>query len=181
MSRVGKKPIAIPNGVTVDIKDNVITVKGPKGELVKSFPEEITVKVENNEIVVERPSDEKKFRALHGLVRALIANMVIGVTESYEISLQIVGVGFQGEVKSNKRLLLSLGFSHQILMDAPEGIVFSMTRDIIKVSGIDKQKVGEVAAQIRKLRKPEPYKGKGIRYVGEHIQRKAGKTAGAGV
>ncbi len=181
MSRIGKKPVVVPNGVTADIKDSVITVKGPKGELVKSFPEGITVKVENNEIVVERPSDEKKYRAYHGLSRALISNMVVGVTEGYEISLQIVGVGFQGEVKSNKRILLSLGYSHQILMDAPEGIEFSMTRDIIKVSGIDKQKVGEVAAQIRKLRKPEPYKGKGIRYVGEQIQRKAGKTAGAGV
>jgi len=179
MSRIGKKPIPLPNGVTVDIKDNVITVKGPKGELVKSFPEGITAKTENNKVVVERPSDEKKYRAYHGLTRALIANMVTGVTEGYEITLQIVGVGFQGEVRSNKRLLLSLGYSHQILMDAPEGIQFSVARDIIKVTGIDKQKVGEVAAQIRKLRKPEPYKGKGIRYVGEQIQRKAGKTAGA--
>lgn len=180
MSRIGKKPIEMPNGVTVDVKDNVITVKGPKGELVQSFPEGITVKVENNEIVVERPSDEKKFRAYHGLTRALIANMVTGVTEGYEISLQIVGVGFQGEVRGNKRLLLSLGYSHQILIDPPEGIEFSVARDIIKVSGIDKQQVGEVAAQIRKLRKPEPYKGKGIRYVGEQIQRKAGKAAGSG-
>lgn len=179
MSRIGKKPIPVPNGVTVDIKDNVITVKGPKGELVKSFPEGVTAKIENNEIVVERPSDEKKFRAYHGLTRSLIANMVVGVTEGYEISLQIVGVGFQGEVRGNNRILLSLGYSHQILMDAPEGIEFSVARDIIKVTGIDKQKVGEVAAQIRKLRKPEPYKGKGIRYVGEQIQRKAGKTAGA--
>ena len=179
MSRIGKKPIPLPNGVTVDIKDNVITVKGPKGELVKSFPEGITAKTENNEVVVERSSDEKKYRAYHGLTRALIANMVVGVTEGYEIALQIVGVGFQGEVRGNKRLLLSLGFSHQILMDAPEGIQFSVARDIIKVTGIDKQKVGEVAAQIRKLRKPEPYKGKGIRYVGEQIRRKAGKTAGA--
>ncbi|MCF7832888.1 MAG: 50S ribosomal protein L6 [Candidatus Marinimicrobia bacterium] len=179
MSRIGKKPIPLPNGVTVDIKDNVITVKGPKGELVKPFPEGITAKIENNEVVVERPSDEKKYRGYHGLTRALIANMVTGVTDGYEISLQIVGVGFQGEVRSNKRLLLSLGYSHQILMDAPEGIELSVARDIIKVTGIDKQKVGEVAAQIRKLRKPEPYKGKGIRYVGEQIQRKAGKTAGA--
>ena len=179
MSRIGKKPIPLPNGVTVDIKDNVITVKGPKGELVKSFPEGITAKTENNEVIVERPSDEKKYRAYHGLTRALIAHMVVGVTEGYEIALQIVGVGFQGEVRGNKRLLLSLGFSHQILMDAPEGIHFSVARDIIKVTGIDKQKVGEIAAQIRKLRKPEPYKGKGIRYVGEQIQRKAGKTAGA--
>ncbi len=179
MSRIGKKPIPLPNGVTVDIKDNVITVKGPKGELVKSFPEGITAKTENNEVIVERPSDEKKYRAYHGLTRALIANMVVGVTEGYEIALQIVGVGFQGEVRGNKRLLLSLGFSHQILMDAPEGIQFSVARDIIKVTGIDKQKVGEIAAQIRKLRKPEPYKGKGIRYVGEQIQRKAGKTASA--
>ncbi|MCD6337718.1 MAG: 50S ribosomal protein L6 [Candidatus Marinimicrobia bacterium] len=179
MSRIGKRPIPLPNSVTVDIKDNVITVKGPKGELVKSFPEGITAKTENNEIIIERPSDEKKYRAYHGLTRALVSNMVLGVTKGYEISLQIVGVGFQGEVRNNKRLLLSLGFSHQILMDAPEGIQFSVVRDIIKVTGIDKQKVGEVAAQIRKLRKPEPYKGKGIRYVGEQIQRKAGKTAGA--
>jgi len=179
MSRIGKKPIPLPNGVTVDIKDNVITVKGPKGELVKSFPEGITAKTENNDVVVERSSDEKKYRAYHGLTRALIANMIVGVTEGYEIALQIVGVGFQGEVRGNKRLLLSLGYSHQILMDAPEGIQFTVARDIIKVTGIDKQKVGEVAAQIRKMRKPEPYKGKGIRYVGEQIQRKAGKTAGA--
>ncbi|MDZ7795998.1 MAG: 50S ribosomal protein L6 [Candidatus Marinimicrobia bacterium] len=179
MSRVGKKPIPIPSGVTVSVKDNMITVKGPKGELVKPFHDEISVKVDNDQIVVERPSDEKKYRALHGLSRALINNMVTGVSEGYEISLQIIGVGFQGEVKSNKRLLLSLGFSHQILIDAPEGITFSLVRDILKVSGPDKQKVGEVAAQIRKLRKPEPYKGKGIRYLGEQIHRKAGKTAGA--
>ena len=180
MSRIGNKPIAVPNGVTVDIKDNVITVKGPKGQLVQSFPEGISVKLDNNVVIVERPSDERAFRAYHGLTRALINNMIVGVTEGYEISPQIVGVGYQGEVRSNKRLLLSLGFSHQILMDAPEGVEFSVARDIIKVSGIDKQKVGEVAAQIRKLRKPEPYKGKGIRYVGEQIQRKAGKAAGVG-
>lgn len=178
MSRIGKKPIEIPAGVTVDIKDSVVTVKGPKGEITQSFADGITVKLEDNSVVVERPNDEKQFRALHGLTRALIANMIEGVTNGYEISLQIVGVGFQGEVKSNKRLLLSLGYSHQILMDAPEGIEFTMNRDIIKVSGIDKQVVGEVAAQIRKLRKPEPYKGKGVRYVGEQIQRKAGKAAG---
>ncbi len=179
MSRVGKKPIPIPDGVTVNVKDNMITVKGPKGELAKPFHKDITVKTADGEIRVERPSDEKKHRALHGLVRALISNMVTGVSEGYEISLQIIGVGFQGEVKSNKRLLLSLGYSHQILMDAPEGISFSLVRDILKVSGPDKQKVGEVAAQVRKLRKPEPYKGKGIRYLGEQIHRKAGKTAGA--
>ncbi len=178
MSRVGKKPIDIPAGVTVDVKDNVITVKGSKGELSQSFAEGISVKVEENQVVVERPNDEKKFRALHGLTRALIANMIEGVINGYEIALQIVGVGYQGEVRANKRLLLSLGYSHQILMDAPEGIEFSMQRDIIKVNGIDKQLVGEVAAQIRKLRKPEPYKGKGVRYVGEQIQRKAGKAAG---
>lgn len=178
MSRIGKKPIEIPTGVTIDIKDNVIVVKGPKGELTQSFADGITVKQEENLIIVERCNDEKKFRALHGLTRALIANMFEGVVNGYEIALQIVGVGFQGEVKSNKRLLLSLGYSHQILMDAPEGIQFTMQRDIIKVNGIDKQLVGEVAAQIRKLRKPEPYKGKGVRYVGEQIQRKAGKAAG---
>lgn len=179
MSRVGKKPIPIPNGVTAEVKDNVITVKGPKGQLVQTIHDDITVKIENEEILVERPSDEKKYRALHGLTRALINNMVVGVADGYEISLQIVGVGFQGEVKPNKRILLSLGYSHQILLDAPEGVEFSVIRDIIKVSGIDKQKVGEVAAQIRKLRKPEPYKGKGIRYVGEQVQRKAGKAAGS--
>jgi large subunit ribosomal protein L6 len=179
MSRVGKKPIPIPDGVTVSVNKNVISVKGPRGELEKPFHEAMTVNVDDGRIHVERPSDEKKYRELHGLTRALISNMVTGVSEGYEISLQIVGVGFQGEVKSNKRLLLSLGFSHQILMDAPEGITFSLVRDILKVSGPDKQKVGEVAAQIRDLRKPEPYKGKGIRYLGEQIHRKAGKTAGA--
>ena len=178
MSRIGKKPIDIPAGVTVDVKDSVITVKGSKGELTQSFAEGISVKIEENTVIVERPNDEKKFRALHGLTRALIANMFEGVTKGYEIKLQVVGVGYQGEVRSNKRLLLSLGFSHQILIDAPEGIAFTMQRDIISISGIDKQLVGEVAAQIRKLRKPEPYKGKGIRYVGEQIQRKAGKAAG---
>ncbi|MCK4812322.1 MAG: 50S ribosomal protein L6 [Candidatus Marinimicrobia bacterium] len=179
MSRVGKKPIPIPNGVTADVKDNVITVKGPKGELVKSFNEELTVKIDNNEVIVERSSDEKKYRALHGLTRSLINNMIIGVSKGYEISLQIVGVGFHGEVKNNNRLLLSLGYSHQILMDAPKDISFSVKRDIIQVSGIDNQKVGEVAAQIRKFRKPEPYKGKGIRYLGEQVRRKAGKAAGS--
>lgn len=178
MSRIGKKPIEIPAGVTVDIKDNVIVVKGPKGELTQSFADGVTVKKVENEIIIECSSNEKKFRALFGLTRALIANMVEGVVNGYEISLQIVGIGFQGEVKNNKRILLTLGYSHQILMDAPEGIEFSVQRDIIKVSGIDKQLVGEIAAQIRKLRKPEPYKGKGIRYVGEQIQRKTGKTAG---
>jgi large subunit ribosomal protein L6 len=178
MSRVGKKPIPIPNGVTVDIKDNVVRVKGPKGELTTSVHADVSVSTDSGSLVVERSSDEKKVRALHGLTRALINNMIIGVSEGYEIALQIIGVGYQAEVKSNDRLLLSLGYSHQILMDAPEGISFNATRDIIKISGIDKQKVGEVAAQIRKLRKPEPYKGKGIRYVGEQVKRKAGKTAG---
>lgn len=178
MSRVGKKPIPIPKGVTVVIKDNVINVKGPKGELTNTFRDGISVKTAEGEVIVERAADDKKSRAFHGLTRALISNMITGVTEGYEITLQIIGVGYQGEVKSNKRLLLSLGYSHQILMDAPEGISFNVTRDIIRVSGIDKQKVGEVAAQIRKLRKPEPYKGKGIRYLGEKVQRKVGKTAG---
>lgn len=179
MSRVGKKPIPVPKDVTVDIKDNVVTVKGPKGELTNTFREGISVKTVGEEVLVERAADDRKSRAFHGLTRALINNMIKGVTEGYEITLQIIGVGYQGEVKGNKRLLLSLGYSHQILMDAPEGISFNVTRDIIKVSGIDKQKVGEVAAQIRKLRKPEPYKGKGIRYVGEKVQRKVGKTAGS--
>ncbi|MFA6618455.1 MAG: 50S ribosomal protein L6 [Candidatus Neomarinimicrobiota bacterium] len=178
MSRIGKKPIEIPAGVTVDIKDNVVVVKGPKGELTQSFTDGVTVKIDENQVIVECLSDEKKSRALHGLTRALIANMVEGVLNAYEIALQIVGVGFHGEVRSNKCLLLNLGYSHQILLDAPDGIEFSVQRDIIKVTGIDKQLVGEVAAQIRKLRKPEPYKGKGIRYVGEQIQRKTGKTAG---
>lgn len=178
MSRVGKKPIPVPEKVSVDIKDNVVTVKGPKGELSQAFNPELTVKVDNNQVVVERPNDEKKFRALHGLTRALISNMVMGVTEGYEKALRIVGVGYLAEMKGT-RMLLSLGYSHQILVDAPEGIVFKVERDIIKVSGIDKQKVGEVAAQIRKFRKPEPYKGKGVRYVDEHVQRKAGKTAGS--
>lgn len=178
MSRVGKQPIPVPEKVNVDIKDNVIAVKGPKGELSQAFNPELTVKVDNNMIVVERPNDERTYRSLHGLTRALISNMVTGVTEGYEKALKIVGVGYVAELKGT-RLLLSLGYSHQILVDAPEGIQFKVERDIIKVSGIDKQKVGEVAAQIRKFRKPEPYKGKGVRYVDEHIQRKAGKTAGS--
>lgn len=176
MSRIGKKPISLPAGVEVSIKDNAISVKGPKGVLEWDLPEDITVAQEGNELVVKRPGDLKKHRALHGLSRALLANMVQGVSAGFEKKLELVGVGYRAQMQG-KRLVISIGFSHPVEVDPPEGIEFevpAVTR--ITVKGIDKQLVGNTAAHIRAIRKPEPYKGKGIKYENEVIRRKAGKA-----
>ena len=177
MSRIGRLPIAIPAGVTVTVSaDKVVTVKGPKGELIKAMHEDMNIAVENNEVVVTRPSDKKEHKALHGLTRALINNMVIGTTEGYQKTLELVGVGYRAQLQGTK-LVMSLGFSHPVEILPLDGITFETpiaTKVIIK--GIDKQMVGAQAADIRRWRKPEPYKGKGIKYEGEHIRRKEGKT-----
>lgn len=175
MSRIGKQPIDIPDSVKVDIKENIVTVKGPKGTLSQEMSGGITAELDGKELKVIRPSDESTHRALHGLYRSLIANMVFGVTEGYEKSLEIVGVGYRAEL-SGKNLILRLGFSHPVKFEAPEGITFEVPSETqITVKGADKCLVGQIAANIRKLRKPEPYKGKGVRYKGEHVRRKAGK------
>lgn len=177
MSRIGKLPVVIPASVTATVDGQTVTVKGPKGELSVVVAEPITVALEGNEIAVARPNDERQNRSLHGLSRSLINNMVIGVTEGYKKTLEIVGVGYRVTPKGPTTLEFSLGFSHPVVINAPEGITFTVeTNTRFSVEGIDKQKVGEVAANIRKLRKPEPYKGKGIRYQGEHIRRKVGKA-----
>ncbi|QXE19100.1 MULTISPECIES: 50S ribosomal protein L6 [Clostridium] len=177
MSRIGKLPIAIPSGVTFAVTpDNVVTVKGPKGQLVKAMRKDMNIAVEDNSIVVKRNNDEKESRALHGLTRALINNMVIGVTEGYAKTLELVGVGYRAQLQG-KKLVLNLGFSHPIEVEAVEGITFETpapTKVIVK--GIDKELVGDVSADIRNWRKPEPYKGKGIKYENEVIRRKEGKT-----
>ncbi len=177
MSRVGKMPIAIPAGVTVELaENNLVTVKGPKGELSRQFAPEITVQVEGNEIVVTRPNDLKRIKALHGLTRALLNNMVIGVTEGFQKTLLIVGVGYRASMQG-KDLNLALGYSHPITYVAPEGITIEVPEQTkIIVKGISKEVVGQVAAEIREFRQPEPYKGKGIKYDNEVIRRKVGKT-----
>ncbi len=177
MSRIGKLPVAIPGGVTVDYREPVLTVRGPKGELTLDVHPAMTVHVGGSEVVVRRPSDGRAHRSLHGLTRALIANMVDGVTNGYTKTLEIVGVGYRAQ-KKGKVLVLSLGYSHTIDYPEPEGITLECPRqDLVVVHGIDKQMVGQVAAEIRSFRPPEPYKGKGVRYQGEHIRRKVGKTA----
>ncbi|MBO4376077.1 MAG: 50S ribosomal protein L6 [Lachnospiraceae bacterium] len=177
MSRIGKMPIAIPAGVTVDLaENNVITVKGPKGTLTRALAPEMEVKVEGAEVVVNRPNDLKRMKSLHGLTRTLINNMVVGVTQGYEKSLEINGVGYR-VVKEGKKLNLTLGYSHPVYMEDPEGIETVVDgQNKIIVKGIDKEKVGQFAAEIRDKRRPEPYKGKGIKYTDEVIRRKAGKT-----
>lgn len=176
MSRIGKIPVAIPTGVDVKLDGAVVTVKGPKGELTHTVPSEIDVAVTENEIVVTRSCDDRLPRSLHGLTRTLISNMIIGVTAGFEKKLEIVGTGYRVAAKG-KGIELALGFSHPVMVEPPEGISFAVEgTNKITVSGINKQQVGEVAANIRKIRKPEPYKGKGIRYVGEHIRRKVGKA-----
>ena len=177
MSRIGKMPIAVPAGVTVEIaENNKVTVKGPKGTLERVLPAEMDIKMEGSEIVVSRPNDLKKMKSLHGLTRTLIHNMVIGVTEGYEKKLEINGVGYRAQ-KKGKEITFNLGFSHPVVMTDPEGIETEMDgQNIIIVKGIDKEKVGQYAAEIRELRKPEPYKGKGIKYADEVIRRKVGKT-----
>lgn len=177
MSRIGRLPIDIPAGAEVKVEaNNKVTVKGPKGTLVKELPVEMDIKVENNQVIVSRPNDLKRMKSLHGLTRTLINNMVIGVTEGYKKTLEINGVGYRGQ-KQGKVLTLSLGYSHPVEMEDPEGIEVTMDgQNIIIVSGIDKEKVGQYAAEIREKRKPEPYKGKGIKYQDEVIRRKVGKT-----
>ena len=177
MSRIGRMPIAIPAGVTVTIaENNHVTVKGPKGTLERALPVEMTIKQEGDDIVVTRPNDLKKNKALHGLTRTLINNMVVGVTEGYEKVLEVNGVGYRAAKQGNK-LVLSLGYSHPVEMVDPEGVTSVLDgQNIIKIQGIDKEKVGQYAAEIRDKRKPEPYKGKGIKYSTEVIRRKVGKT-----
>ena len=178
MSRVGRMPIDIPSGVEVTLGGNEITVKGPKGELARSLPADITVRQDGARLLVERPDDEREHRALHGLTRSLVNNMVVGVTEGYRKELEIVGVGYRAAAQGPATLELALGFSHPVHVDAPDGITFEVpTPTRVAVVGIDKEKVGQVAADIRKIRKPEPYKGKGVRYLGEQVRRKAGKAA----
>ena len=175
MSRIGKRIITIPSGVTVEEKDNIVAVKGPKGELKQPMLKGISMKIEGSEIKLERASEE--FKANHGTMNALITNMIIGVTEGYQKGLEIIGVGYRFNVQG-KKLVISAGYSHQVNMEIPEGItVESVSNTEITVKGIDKVLVGEFAANIRKVRKPEPYKGKGIRYKDEHIRRKEGKKA----
>tara|TARA_B100002051_G_C16692087_1_gene616094 strand:- start:666 stop:1211 length:546 start_codon:yes stop_codon:yes gene_type:complete len=181
MSRIGKNPVAIPQGVTVDVKDNVITVKGKLGELTQEFDSDLTVKVEDGNVLVERPSDSKDHTAKHGLYRSLINNMIEGVSKGWTKELELVGVGYRASNQGQK-LDLALGFSHNIIMDiAPEVKVETVSdkgkNPIVKLTSHDKQLVGAVAAKIRSFRKPEPYKGKGIKFVGEQLRRKAGKSA----
>jgi large subunit ribosomal protein L6 len=178
MSRIGRSPIAVPSSVTVTLSGATVNVKGPQGTLERQLPAGITIAQEGDELLVSRPDDERHHRALHGLSRSLVANMVSGVTDGYSKELEIVGVGYRAIAKGPSALELALGFSHPVLVDAPAGITFEVpvpTRIIVK--GIDKEQVGQVAANIRKLRKPEPYKGKGVRYAGERVLRKAGKAA----
>ncbi len=180
MSRIGKNPIQIPEGVTININANIVTIKGSKGELTQEIHPNMKVKVENNTIIIERPNDLKLNKSLHGLTRTLLNNMVIGVTKGFERQLEILGVGYRASIAGSK-LTLNLGFSHAIEFNSPQGITIETDKDkknILIVKGVDKQLVGEVSAKIRGFRKPEPYKGKGIRYLGEHVPQKAGKAAG---
>ena len=181
MSRVGRAPIPIPGGVQVDVDGNDVVVKGPKGTLKRSFRPEMRLVKEGGTLKIERPSDEPQVRALHGLTRALLNNMVLGVSQGFERTLQVEGVGYRAEM-SGKDLVLNVGYSHPVKIPPPEGITFQVeerTR-IIRVAGADKEQVGQVAADIRKVRPPEPYKGKGIRYSGEYVRRKAGKAGKVG-
>ena len=181
MSRIGRMPIAVPAGVTVEIaENNHVTVKGPKGTLERTLPSEMDIKLEGAEVVVTRPNDLKKMKSLHGLTRTLINNMVVGVTEGFSKNLEINGVGYRAQLKGNT-LNLSLGFSHPVVVEPPKGIKFECpSANAITVSGIDKEVVGQIAAEIRSFREPEPYKGKGIKYAGEHIRRKEGKAGAKG-
>ena len=177
MSRIGRKPITVPAGVKVTINGNEVTVKGPKGELKDTFNADMAIAMENNEIVVTRPSDDKDHRALHGLTRTLIANMVEGAANGYSKTLEVNGVGYRAQ-KQGKNLVMNLGYSHQVIMPEVDGITVEVpNNNTIIVSGADKQKVGQFAAEVREKRPPEPYKGKGIKYAGEYIRRKEGKAA----
>lgn len=183
MSRIGKQPIVAPSGVTISVgKDNVVTVKGPKGELTQAIDRDITVEVKDGTITFARPTDQIRHRAMHGLYRALVANLVKGVTDGYERKLELIGVGFKAANQGNT-LDLALGYSHNIIFEVPKEIKVAAAQEkgqnpIITLTGIDKQLIGAVAAKLRSLRKPEPYKGKGVRYVGEVVRKKAGKAAG---
>lgn len=178
MSRIGRTPITVPSGVDVTLGNGTVTVKGPQGTLARGLPERIRVRQDGDTLLVERPDDERRTRSLHGLTRSLVANMVAGVTQGFSKELEIVGVGYRAVARGPQSLELSLGFSHPVLIDAPDGVSFEVpapTRVVVR--GIDKERVGQVAADIRKRRPPEPYKGKGVRYAGERVQRKAGKAA----
>ena len=176
MSRIGKKPVPVPSGVTVSVQGATVTAKGPKGELVRAFRPEMAIRLEGSTVTVTRPSDEARHKALHGLTRSLIANMVDGVAKGYVKALELQGVGYKAEAKPYG-LLLSVGLSHQVEFKAPKGIKLSVeNQTLVKIEGADKELVGQVAAEIRAVRPPEPYKGKGIRYQGEQVRRKAGKT-----
>jgi large subunit ribosomal protein L6 len=177
MSRIGRKPIQIPEGVEIDVTPGAVTVKGPKGELSQGVSRDMTVAIDDSTLTVERPTDRGEHRALHGLTRSLIANMVEGVTDGFERRLEIQGVGYRANLRG-KTLEMALGYSHPVSIEAPEGIEFEVPQPTeVVVRGIDKQLVGEIAARIRKSRPPEPYKGKGVRYAGEHVARKVGKRA----
>ena len=176
MSRIGKRPVEIPNGVTVEVQENTVAVKGPKGELRRTLPQEMRVALENGTVAVTRPSDEKRHKALHGLSRTLVANMVEGVSKGFVKVLEIQGVGYKAEAKPYGVNLI-VGFSHPVKYEAPKGIKISVENNTtVKIEGADKETVGQVAAELRSVRPPEPYKGKGIRYQGEQVRRKAGKT-----
>ena len=186
MSRIGKRPIPLPAGVTITPEENgTVTIKGPKGTLVRHLSPDIKLREEGGNLLVERPSDSKEHRAMHGLTRTLVANMVEGVTNGYTRQLEVIGVGFRASVQG-QTLALSVGYSHAIEVQPREGIAFSVANDpqsrnpVITITGIDKERIGQTAAEIRKLRKPEPYKGKGIRYKGEAVRRKQGKAGGKG-
>ena len=179
MSRIGKMPVTIPSGVDIKIDGNHVTVKGSKGELIRDFHDRMSFEMEDGEIVVNRPDDTRESKALHGLSRALLNNMVVGVSDGFAKELEIQGVGYRAALKG-RDVELQVGFSHLVLVEAPDGITFEVPEPTrINITGIDKEKVGQAAANIRKVRPPEPYKGKGIRYVGEYVRRKAGKSAGA--
>jgi large subunit ribosomal protein L6 len=178
MSRIGRMPVPLPDGVRVDVKGNQVTVTGPKGSLSREFHPDMEIAVEDSQLVVRRPTDQQHHKALHGLTRALLNNMVIGVTEGFQKQLEVQGVGYRVDLQGDQSLLLQLGFSHNVRIAPPEGITFEVEprSKVITVNGIDKELVGQVAADIRAWRPPEPYKGKGIRYVGEHVRHKAGKA-----
>ena len=177
MSRIGKLPIQIPAGVEVKVVDNVVTVKGPKGTLSQSVNKEMGINIDNGVLTVTRPNDEKQFRAMHGLYRALINNMVTGVTNGFSRNLEIIGVGYRAQADNPTQLTINIGYSHPVVVKAPANVTFATPNpNTINVSGIDKQVVGEIAAEIRAIRKPEPYHGKGIRYEGEFVRHKEGKS-----
>jgi large subunit ribosomal protein L6 len=177
MSRIGTSPVTVPGGVDVSIAGSHVTVRGPKGTLERDLPENITIRQDGEQLVLDRPDDERRSRSMHGLARSLVNNMVEGVTNGFSKELEIVGVGYRATAKGPGGVELALGFSHPVSISAPDGITFEVpSPNRVVVSGIDKEKVGQVAADIRAWRKPEPYKGKGVRYLGEHVQRKAGKA-----